>query len=101
MPFVNCKRPIFWTISIRIGLCDRNVANESRRRPQIYVLNLMANRARNSIRRRIVSVRELLQRQSGEDLGMPLRIPVRHSDRRHVTDRAIILNQLLRLRVID
>src|SRR5260370_13247769 len=44
MPFVNCKRPILWTIAVRGRLCDDHVPNESRRRPHSHILNLVANR---------------------------------------------------------
>jgi hypothetical protein len=101
MPFVNCKRPVLWAIAVCVRLCDGHISNESRRRPQSHILNLVTNRARHPILRRLISFGKLLQRKTGKDPRVPLRIPVGHTDRRHVADRAIVLNHMLRLGMID
>jgi hypothetical protein len=94
VPFVDLERTILWPVAALIRLCDRYIPDERRRCSQPLVFDLVAHRARNSIRRRLVPLGKLLKRKAGKQLGVASGISVCHSHRWHMANRALILNRL-------
>src|ERR1700730_14984599 len=101
MPFVDIEGSILGTHIVLDRFRDHHVSNEGRIRSQPGLLNLVANRAGNSVCRGAVSLGKLLEWKTRKHLSLPARVAIHQMDRWHVTNRALILDGRLRLRMID
>src|ERR1700675_624047 len=101
MALVGVEGPILWPHIVLNRFGDRHVSNEGRIGSQSGLFNLVANGAGNSVCGCTVSFGKFLQWKASKHLRLPSGIPVCNMDRRHMANRALILDDRLRLRMID
>src|SRR5690349_11739691 len=98
--FVHLEGPILGPLVVLDRFREDHISDEGRLRSQPRLLNLMTNRAGDTICGGAVALGKLLQRKTRKHLRVFSRIPVRHPNGRHMADRAFVLDRLLRLRMI-